>query len=312
MMEEHKLANGKEHVSVCICTYRRNQMLERLLRKLALQETGGLFDFSVVVVDNDAAGPARETVERLRGELGLDITYGIEPENTIPAARNRALGLARGNNIGIIDDDEFPPPLWLLTMYRAIHTFDADGALGPVHPWFDQAPPDWLVKGRFCERPVHRTGTLLRWDQTRTGNVLLRKEVFDRNNLRFDIKWKTSGSDRAFFREAMQRGCRFVACEEAPVYEIVPPERWTKSYYLRRAMVHGANTHRYNLEHMNRLSRLIVPFKLAAALLAYTIAMPFLALTGPHLVMRYAEKGAHHLSHLAAIVGIELVPKRDF
>jgi len=29
-------------------------------------------------------------------------------------------------------------------------------------------------------------------------------------------------------------------------------------------------------------------------------------------VMKYAEKGAHHVSHLAAMLGIELVKKRTF
>src|SRR5512139_278065 len=106
-----------DHISVCVCTYRRNELLQRLLRSLALQRTGGLFGYSVVVVDNDAGGHARETVARIEAEQLLDITYSIEPERTIPAARNHALRLARGNYIGIIDDDEFPPPHWLLRMY---------------------------------------------------------------------------------------------------------------------------------------------------------------------------------------------------
>jgi len=287
-------------------------MLERLLRKLALQETNSLFDFSVVVVDNDAAGPARETVTRLQGELCLNITYGIEPEQTIPAARNHALRLGHGNYIGIIDDDEFPPQHWLITMYKAIQTFDVDGGLGPVHPFFDEKPPDWLLKSGFCKRPVLRTGTLLHWSQTRTGNVLLKKEVFDKHNLCFDLKFKTGGSDQAFFRQAMNAGCRFIAVEEAPVYEIVPPERWTKSYYLKRALVNGFNAHRYSQNQTGRLTRTLTPIKSVGALMAYALAMPFLALIGPHMVLKYAEKGAHHLSRLAAMLGIELVKQRDF
>ncbi len=287
-------------------------MLERLLRKVALQETGGLFDFSVVVVDNDAEGPAKETVLRLMEELGLDITYGIEPERTIPAARNHALRLARGNYIGIIDDDEFPPQHWLITMYRAIHTFDVDGALGPVHPFFEQQPPAWLLKGGFCDRPVHRTGTLLHRSQTRTGNVLLKKDVFDKHNICFDLKCKTSGSDRMFFKEAMQVGCRFVAVEEAPVYEIVPPERWTKSYYLKRALLHGSNAHRNFINQKGGLSKVIVTMKLITAILAYLLVLPFCVFGGSHAVMKYSEKGAYHLSRLLAMMGIDLVNKRDF
>lgn len=287
-------------------------MLERLLRKLALQENCGLFDFSVVVVDNDAAGPARETVMRLRDELGLDISYGIEPEQTIPAARNHALRLARGNYIGIIDDDEFPPQHWLITLYRAINVFDVDGGLGPVHPFFEQQPPVWLLKGRFCERPVHRTGTLLHWSQTRTGNVLLKKEVFDKHHLCFDRKFKTGGSDQEFFKQAMQAGCRFVAVEEAPVYEIVPPERWTKSYYLKRALVNGYNAYRYSVSQMRGFSWMMVPIKSIGALLSYALAVPFCACLGTHVLMNCLERGGHHLSRLLAMLGIELVKKRNF
>lgn len=302
----------KDHISVCVPTFRRNEMLGCLLKNLARQETGDLFAFSVVVVDNDAAGTARETVTRLGAELELDITYSVEPEQTIPDARNHALRLARGNYIAIIDDDEFPPRSWLFTLYCAIHTFDVDGVLGPVHPFFEQKPPVWLLKSRFCERPTHRTGTLLNWNQTRTGNVLLKKDVFDKNQIYFDVKFKTGGSDREFFKQAMQSGCRFVAVEEAPVYEIVPPERWTKSYYLKRALVNGYNAHKNSVNQMRGLSLVEVPLKSAFALLIYTLAVPFCACFGNSVLMNCLERGCHHLSRLLAMIGIELVKKRNF
>lgn len=302
----------KDHISVCICTYRRNQMLERLLRKLSMQETSVFFDFSIVVVDNDAVGPARETVTKLQAEFDLDITYDVEREHTIPAARNHAIRLAKGNYIGIIDDDEFPPTNWLDIMYKAIQTFDIDGALGPVHPFFENEPPRWLVKSRFCERPVHRTGTILNWDQTRTGNVLLKKDVFDKNQLCFDTRCRTSGSDKEFFREAMDAGCRFIAVEEAPVYEIVPPERQTKSYYLKRALVQASNERKFRAPMLRGLSKVLVPAKFIVALSVYTLMLPFSALIGSHAVMIDAEKVAYHGSWLLTMIGIDLAKKREF
>jgi glycosyltransferase involved in cell wall biosynthesis len=302
----------EEHISVCIATLHRNLSLERLLRKMANQETHGLFDFSLIVVDNDAAGPARETVIRLKEELGLNIIYDLEPIQTIPAARNHALRLATGNYIGIIDDDEFPPHHWLRTLYCAIQTFDVDGALGPVHPFFETQPPAWLLKSRFCERPVYRTGTLLHWNQTRTGNVLLKKAVFEKNNLYFDMKYKTGGSDQAFFKQAMQAGYKFVACEEAPVYEVVSQERWMKSYYLRRALVNGFNSYRYVMNEPKNFTRLSSSLRSAAALLVYAIATPFSVIMGSHQVMNCLEKGIYHLSRICAMLGIELVKKRNF
>jgi succinoglycan biosynthesis protein ExoM len=302
----------KDHISVCVATYHRNRFLERLLKNIALQETGGLFDLSVVVVDNDFAGPARETVIRLERSLQLGIAYAIEADRTIPAARNHALRLARGNYIGIIDDDEFPPVHWLITLYRAILSFDVDGCLGPVHPFFEEEPPKWLLKSGFCERPVHRTGTLLHWGQTRTGNVLLKKDVFDGHNIRFNEEFRTGGSDREFFKEAMRAGCRFIAVAEAPVYELVPVERWKKSYYLRRALVNGGNSYRNHLSELRGLSRLIAPVKSLAALVVYAIALPFCFCLGTRAFMNCMERGAHHLSRLLALLGIVVVKNRDF
>ncbi len=303
--------DSKNHISVNICTYRRNHLLERLLRKLALQETGGYFDFSVVVVDNDAAGPAREIVRTLQRELSLELIYDIEPVQTIPAARNHAFLLSKGNYIGIIDDDELPLLDWLVTLYRAIQAFDAFGALGPVYPFFETAPPTWLVKSGLCERPVHRTGTLLDWHQTRTGNVLLKKEVFDEHNLCFDLNHKTSGSDQQFFKEAIQYGYRFIAVAEAPVYEVVTPERQTRSYYLKRFTLQGANARKFSAPHLKGIAKLLTPIKVLAALIYSLLIIPFCFVLGNHAVLKYAAKASYHLSWLLAMSGLDLGRKRN-
>jgi GT2 family glycosyltransferase len=286
-------------------------MLANLLRCLAAQDTRGEFDFSVVVINNDDHGSARDTVSRAAAEWPLDVTYDVGAVNTIPAARNHALRLARGNYVGIIDDDEFPPPLWLSTLYRAVRTFEVDGALGPVIPYFECAPPEWLIRGRFCERPTHRTGTLLQWQQTRTGNVLIRRGVFERQGLLFDERFTTGGSDREFFKHAMASGYRFIAVEEAPVYEVVPPERQTKRYWVRRALVNGYNAHKNSAGALHGLARVTLPITLAGAACLCAAALPFSLLAGTHATVRCLERGGHHLSRLCGMMGIELLKKRD-
>ena len=301
-----------DHISVCIPTFRRNQMLERLVRKLAQQETAGMFAISVIIVDNDATGPARDTVTRLKQELNIPVTYDVEREQTIPAARNHALRLASGNYIAIMDDDEFPPSTWLLKMYRAIQTFDVDGVLGPVHPFFEQTPPRWLLRSGFCERPILPSGTILRWDQTRTGNVLLKRRVFDESGLRFDENLRTGGSDREFFKHAIRAGYKFAAVADAPVYEVVPPERWTKSYYLKRALVNGCNAHRNAKGHIHGITKVLLPLKLASASLIYALAAPISACFGTHMLMNCMVRGGHHVSRLLAMLGVETIKTRDF
>ena len=304
--------NNRDHVSVCICTYRRNDLLVLLLRKLLLQETGGHFDFSIVVVDNDAAAGARDTVARFQPEAGIAVTYDVEPDKCIAAARNRAVRLAQGNYIAFIDDDEFPPQDWLLTLYRAIQVFDADGALGPVYPFFAHTPPEWLVKSGLCERPVLRTGTWLHWDDTRTGNVLMQRRVFDEHGLWFDVKYRTSGSDKEYFREAMALGYRFVAVQEAPVYETVPPSRQTRQYWITRALVQASNERKFRAPHLKGLSKVLAPLKAIAALGVYTLWLPVAAVIGRHALVKYQEKCAYHGSWLLAMVGVDLARHRNF
>lgn len=303
---------ARDHISVCVCTFRRPATLERLLCGLARQATGGAFSVSVVVVDNDPDGSARELVARVGAGTALGLVYEVEPERSIPAARNHALRLAEGNFIAIIDDDEFPGDDWLMTMHSAVRAGGVDGALGPVLPHFEGTPPRWLIRGRFCERPVIPTGTVLTWDQTRTGNVLIRKSVFEKGRLTFDLKWRTSGSDRAFFKQAMQAGFRFIAVAEAPVFETVPPERWKAGYYVKRALVHGYNSYRNNKNDLGWPRRLLFALKSTVAVGGYAILLPFSLPVGKHAAVKLLEKGAHHLSGLAAMAGIELVKKRDF
>src|SRR5678815_2037442 len=79
------------HISVCICTYKRASYLKYLLATLAEQDTGGLFTYSIVVVDNDCLRSAESVVADFAGASPLEVEYLSEPRQGISLARNRAL-----------------------------------------------------------------------------------------------------------------------------------------------------------------------------------------------------------------------------
>jgi len=62
-------SHSVKHISVCICTYKRSEMLNRLLNELNFQRTDGLFQYSVVVVDNDATESGKEVVLEAREKI---------------------------------------------------------------------------------------------------------------------------------------------------------------------------------------------------------------------------------------------------
>jgi GT2 family glycosyltransferase len=284
-------------IAVCICTHKRPHLLKRTLEELAAQATFGRFTYSIVVSDNDRLQSAKPVVTTFSAASSIPTIYCVEPEQNIALARNKAIAMAKADYVAFIDDDEFPAPDWLATLLGACEIHGADGALGPVRPFFDQPPPKWLLRGRFCERPEHRTGQPLHWKQTRTGNALVKSKILDRIQPPFRREFGNGGEDQDFFRRMIQEGHRFVWCNEAVVYELVPPERWKRSYMLRRALLRGQNERL--LLNATSISKSLVAVPL------YAFLLPFLLPLGQHLFLRYLIRLLDHAGKLLAAIGLQ-------
>jgi succinoglycan biosynthesis protein ExoM len=301
-----------DDITVCICTYKREELLERLLAAVAKQRTDGRFTWSCVVVDNDELASARALVERLQPDFPVPIRYAVEPARNFALVRNRAVGMASGNLYAFVDDDEVPQEDWLMQMLRVLRQSGADAVLGPVRPYFEGEPPSWIVRSRVCERSAYPTGTVLHWRQTRTGNVLLRAALITKDDIRFDPAYASGGEDVDFFRRAAQAGKSFVWCEDAPVYELVPESRLRRSYHLKRALLQGRVSAGYSTERPSFLPRVGVAAKALTAAILYTAALPVLFLCGDHVGMKYLIKDCHHISRLLAMLGISNLGSRNF
>ncbi len=285
------------HVTVCICTFRRQEFLKRLLRDLCRQETGGHFTYSIVVADNDAQESARKVVHDVADGSAIAISYVAEPRQNIALARNKAVESAIGDYIAFIDDDEFPTQRWLRTLLETCNEYQVSGVLGPVKPHFDQKPPDWVVKGRFYDRATYPTGLVIDWRQGRTGNVLLKRSLFSSEVQPFRPEF-LSGEDQDFFRRMIERGHRFIWCNEAVAYEVVPPVRWKRAFMLRRALLRGS----VSVLEPTFGSRDIV--KSVIAVPGYGFVLPFTLLAGQHHFMSCLIRLCDHLGRLLALIGV--------
>jgi succinoglycan biosynthesis protein ExoM len=287
-----------DHISVCVCTYKRKELLTRLMIELKTQRTNGQFSFSVVVADNDPEKSAETTVAALRAEAGLEIKYCWEPNRGIAWARNRVVANAHGDYLAFIDDDEFPSPEWLLTLYKACREFGTDGAFGPVKRHFDVAPPTWMLKSKFYDRRVNPTGTPVEWREARTGNVLLLRSVIGEDSAPFRTEFRV-GEDQDFFRRRMEEGHKFVWCADAEVFETVPPIRWKRSYLIKKAFLRGSSAALQPSCGVESIVRSVIAVPL------YLAALPFSLLLGQHRFMAMLVSMCDHLGKLLALVGIQ-------
>lgn len=279
-------------------------MLRRLLEELDKQETEELFTFSIVVVDNDHAESGKRIVDEFTTRSSLQVCYCAEPRRNIALARNMAIANGRGNFVAFIDDDEFPKRKWLRNLFTTCHEYDASGVLGPVKPFFPQSPPAWIVKGRFAERPTYPTGYVLHRRQSRTGNVLFKKEIVQGEDVVFRPQFGSGGEDVDFFERMIKKGCVFVWCNEAEVFEEVPWDRCTRKYHIRRALLRGRNSLRREGHQALSIGKSLI------ALPAYGLLLPFVFMLGHHWFMEYTIRLSDHAGKLLALIGLNPIRER--
>lgn len=225
------------HISVCICTYKRPKKLGNLIVGLFNQKPNDRFTYSIIIVDNDPAESAREIVHKYMLNSSLSIEYHTEPKKGLSYARNKTLACSTGDYIAFIDDDEVPETDWLYQLFKALKKYGADAVFGSVLPEFEENPPKWILNRKYFYWRDVRNQTGTRTKKAVTNNVLFRRDLVVRYNLRFDHDHDfTGGEDMGFFfmLASFKKDALFIDCKDAIVHEVISPDRCNTEYIKKR------------------------------------------------------------------------------
>lgn len=225
------------NIAVGVLTYRRLDGIAKLLDVMTRQvrHPDRLYHLTMVIVDNDAAGSAKATVEGFGQTGAYDLIYVIEQNQGIPCARNRALDSAPpGTDLFcFLDDDEWPVDGWLDAMLETREKKRADCVYGPVQPVYPENPPEYFIKARVFERKKNKDGQRISY--AASNNVMFDYPLIRSWNLRFEEKMRfTGGTDYLFFNQAIRRGMQVFWADKALVHDIVPASRMTWKWVLQR------------------------------------------------------------------------------
>lgn len=229
-------------LAVCVATYRRQELLSRLLESLFVIDVPDGIDVSIRVVDNDADGSGLAFVDALDRptEIAKTMRCEIERERGIADARNRSLAMGPADLFVFVDDDEVVPVHWLASLLAVLDDTGADVVLGPVSGRVPSEFPDWMRRGRFFDKEVGADGTPLDWRSGRTSNTLVNGSWFVERGKRFDRRYgRSGGSDSALFHHMEKCGARFAACDSARVWEDVEHNRASARWLVLRAYRNG-------------------------------------------------------------------------
>lgn len=232
-------------VTIAVLTFKRPEDISEALPQLVDQVDRYSGEGHVLVIDNDPEASASDIVSAVRDDR---VRYVVERTPGIAAARNRALAETSTDLIVFIDDDERPSPDWLKHLLAQYHQHPgALGIFGLVESTFSAEPDPWLAAGKFFERRKPPTGTSL--DVVATNNLLLNMARLRELELSFDEAYGISGgSDTMFSRQARQRGGTFYFCAEALVHDVVPVDRATRTWVLKRAHRSGNSWSRTQMD----------------------------------------------------------------
>jgi succinoglycan biosynthesis protein ExoM len=229
--------------SVCVATYRRAALLDKLLESLRHQILSKDLRLEIIIVDNDPERSAEPVVRKYAPLFHDNVRYFVQPIKNISLTRNMAVKNAAGEYLFFIDDDEAASPHWMNHHLRTLTAYEADGVFGPVIPEFNDATPEWMKRSKFFADPHAASATGAEAKSTWSGNCLLKASLLREFAGPFDPGYgMTGGEDTHLFERLKRRGARFVYCREATVSEYLPPNRTRVAYLLKRGFRWG-NTH---------------------------------------------------------------------
>jgi len=241
-------------IAACVCTYRRNEPLARLLERLAeiADRSADRFQLGVVVVDDNPGGDAEPVVESFVDRFPLGVHYRRCGHQNISLARNAALqgGAELAEVVVMTDDDCVPDVEWIDALLDTCDATGADSVSGPLLVMLPPGAPAWLQKQRVFDfdHEVIPDGAPL--DTGQTNNCLIDTAWLAAHpEHRFDPEYgRIGGEDMVFFRGAIALGMRSFHSERARVHQYEPMDEVTLWALMKSRFWWGNSEAVINLE----------------------------------------------------------------
>ena len=296
-------------LAICIATYCRPEGLSSLLGALAEQLPTPTCDWRVVVVDNDPSGSAAVIVNQWKPRLTRDVHFDIEPRRGIAYARNRCVQRAGSVDwIVFVDDDEVPPPGWLLSLLEAQRRFGADVVTGPVVGRFEPGGRPWLRDLPHFQTRGGPAGTVI--ETAATNNTLVARQLL--GDEPFDVDhFNMNQSDTDCFTRLACAGATIVWSGAEPVVATIPLERQTLRWAMRRSRLAGRSWARIQRRYRAGLSTTasLMMRGIGNVLLGGALAASALVLLRRGLAARGACRGAKGVGLLGGACAPRLPPR---
>ncbi len=239
----------RARIALAVCTYQRNEALQRLLHGAiaCADRVRQRAAVGVVIVDDTKNGEARAVVDEFADKFELGLEYRISGHQNISLARNIALETAMdmADWIAMTDDDCEPDPQWLSAFLDVQSQTGADAITGALRR---RAPPGtqaWLLEQPFLELGISHTEDGAPASTAATNcSMICSRWLRQHPHIRFDPRLGVlGGEDMVFYRTARAEGLNIRFSSRGFVYENQPKSRLTYRYQLFRFFWEGNSSY---------------------------------------------------------------------
>ncbi|MCU0595353.1 MAG: glycosyltransferase [Desulfobacterota bacterium] len=242
-------------LSLVIPTRNRVRYLSGALESLTLQ-TYPRDMFEVIIVDNGSTDNTREIPASFADKIP-HLRYVCEETPGLHAGRHRGMATAKADILVFGDDDIQASPTWLEGIAEAFCDEQVVLVGGKDLPRFQQEPPLWIKrmweKGRDGARMLPYLSIMDLGDEVKAispyyvfgCNFSIRKAVlieaggFHPDAMPPELLRYRGDGETHVARYLEGRGLKALYHPKASVHHLVPTERMTESYFVKRAFLQG-------------------------------------------------------------------------
>lgn len=219
-------------ISICICTRNRQKGLKNLLESIDNMDLLTDAYIRIIVVENDLKNLSENIVNEFASKSKFDTRYFLETKQGLAYARNRSVRESIGSDFCcFVDDDQVIASDWLVELVKCQREFDADGVWGPNPPVFNNKVPSYI--SQFHTPRLFDYGTIVTY--AATNCLLLRTEYLNKIDGPFDIRLNFTGGEDIYLSFLISKLGGIIRYNpNAKAYEIIPQNRTTIKYILRR------------------------------------------------------------------------------
>ena len=227
-------------VTVAICTWNRADLLDKTLEQMRELRIPERTEWELLVVNNNCTDNTDEVIAR--HQKNLPIRRLFEKKPGLSNARNCAMDAALGQLLVWTDDDVLVSEGWLAEYVTAWKRFPSAAYFGgPVEPWYQSTPPEWVIKnqkqleGVFALKNLSVEMRDMRGQEEPFGaNMAYNAERIGERRFNADLGRMRdsllSGEDVAFVDALRHEGHQGVWVPGARVQHFVEQKRMTATY----------------------------------------------------------------------------------